>query len=208
MLGLCGLYTPISEYVGVTRYLSADPKIVNTRGYLAPEFDVKTSSQENLFTFGELLNVFTPNHADSSRVAMASVQTGHIIPTQKQHSYLVGNGTDKVLAYQVGQDYAWKSQDDGEVTKIDTKNKLVFLKYKDGSKSVIDIKPKLAKNEGGGFYSLSQLELNEIKVGSKFKKNQILAYDPNFFKPGSNDSSMNFAAGRLSMVAVAPLPET
>jgi DNA-directed RNA polymerase beta subunit len=140
---------------------------------------------------------------------MASIQSCHIIPTVKQHSYLVGTGIDKSLAYTVGSDYAFKSQDEGVITKIDKEHSLVFIKYKDGTKGVINLISRMAKNEGGGFYLNVKLDLVDgLKVGSKFKKGEILAFDRNYFKKGREESNYNFAIGRLTRVAITSLGET
>lgn len=207
MLGLYGIYTPIGPEVGVNRSMVLNPKIRTTRGFI-DKFDLESSDATNLFSIGELLNVFTAKHADSPRAIMATVQGKHITPTKVQHPYLVGNGTDKVLAHMIGQDFAHKSQDDGVIEKINTKTELCTIRYKDNTCSVISLKGAVAKNSGGGFYTENKLTLmNGLKVGSKVKKNQIVAIDNNFFKE-TLDGSVGFASGALTKIAVAALPET
>ena len=68
MLGLYGYFTPVSAAVGVNRAIVMNPKIKNTRGYLDNTFDLDKSSQDQLLTFGELVNSFNAGHADSMRV--------------------------------------------------------------------------------------------------------------------------------------------
>jgi hypothetical protein len=46
-----------------------NPKISNTRGYLS-KFDLNKSTQDELVSFGELVNGFNPTHADSMRVIL------------------------------------------------------------------------------------------------------------------------------------------
>jgi hypothetical protein len=207
MLGLYGIYTPISAEVGVNRSMVLNPKIETTRG-LIKEFDLDKADATNLFSIGELLNVFTPKHSDSPRAIMATVQGKHITPTHVQHPYLVGNGTDKALPYIIGQEFAFKAQDDGVIESIDKKNELCILKYKDGSKSIINLKGKVAKNSGGGFFTENKLDLLEgLKVGSKVKKGDIVASDKNFFKR-TLDGSIGFASGCLTKIAIMSQPET
>ena len=105
MLGLYGIYTPIGPEVGVNRSMVLNPKIESTRGYIQP-FDIDKADATNLFSIGELLNVFTPKHSDSPRCIMATVQGKHLTPTKVQHPYLVGNGTDRALAHLIGQEFA------------------------------------------------------------------------------------------------------
>lgn len=207
MLGLYGIYTPIGPEVGVNRSLVMNPKYTTTRGFMK-KFDIDSANASNLFSIGEMLNVFTPKHADSPRAIMATVQGKHTIPTKQQESYIVGNGSDKALPYIVGNDYAFKASQNGKVTSIDTKKELCIITFDDGNTSVIDFSKKAAKNSGGGFYTENKLTLlKKVKVGYKFKKNEILAIDDNFFKE-MLDGSVGYAAGKLAKVAVGALPET
>lgn len=207
MLGLYGIYTPIGPEVGVNRSLVLNPKIKTTRGFIQ-NFDLDKANASNLFSIGELLNVFTAKHADSPRAIMATVQGKHLTPTFVQHPYVVGNGTDKALAHLVGQDFAFKSSMDGVVTSIDEEKELCIITFTDGNTSVIDFSKKPAKNSGGGFFIQNKLTLMKgIKKGYKFKKGEILAIDDSFFKE-MLDGSIGFAGGRLSKIAVAALPET
>lgn len=81
---------------------------------------------------------------------MATTQGKHITPTKVQHNYLIGTGLDKTLSQLVGNDFAWKAAEDGEITRIDTKNQLVLVKYKSGQTTAIDISDKPAKNSASG----------------------------------------------------------
>lgn len=207
MLGLYGIYTPIGPEVGVNRSLTVNPCIDSTRGIIK-KFDLDKADATNLFSMGELLNVFTPKHADSPRAIMATVQGKHMTPTKIQHPYIVGNGSDKALPYMIGSDFAYKAAEDGVVTRIDKEKELAVLTYKDGTTAVIDISKKPAKNSGGGFYIQNKLDLlDSITKGSKFKKGEILAVDRSFFHE-MLDGSIGFANGCLSKVAVMSQSET
>jgi len=105
MLGLYGIFTPIGSEVGVSRSMSLNPRLESTRGYLK-KFDLDKADATNLFSVGELLNGFTPKHADSPRVIMSTTQSKHITPTKRQTPNLVGCGVDKSVAYMVGQTFA------------------------------------------------------------------------------------------------------
>lgn len=162
----------------------------------------------NLFSIGELLNVFTPKHADAPRAVMATVQGKHLTPTKVQHPYMIGNGTDRLLPHLIGQEFAFKAVDDGVIEQINKATNLCVVKYKDGSKSIVELDGKAAKNSGGGFYTENRLQLIDgLKVGSKVKKGDVIAIDHNFFKE-TVDGSVGFAGGYLAKIAVAALPET
>ena len=77
----------------------------------------------------------------------------------------------------------FKAVEDGVIESINTKSELCVVKYKDGTKSIINLKGRAAKNSGGGFFTENRLDLIKgLKVGSKVKKGQVLAIDNNFFK--------------------------
>lgn len=207
MIGLFGIFTPVSGEVGVNRSMVLNPKIKNNRGYLQ-DAEVESMNMDNLYASGELLNAFTASHSDPMRICMATTQGKHITPTKVQHNYLIGTGLDKTLSQLIGNDFAWKAAEDGEVVRIDQKNQLVFVKYKSGQTTAIDISDKPAKNSASGFFIRNRLELADgVKVGSKFKKGQILAANKSFFKKDM-DGSHGFAAGRLTKVAMMCLPTT
>ena len=73
MIGLFGIFTPVSGEVGVNRSMVLNPKVKNNRGYLEP-VDVESLNQDNLFASGELLNAFTASHSDPMRICMATTQ--------------------------------------------------------------------------------------------------------------------------------------
>lgn len=139
---------------------------------------------------------------------MSVTQGMHIMPTKVQHNYLFGTGLDKTLSGLVSQDFSYKAIEDGVVTGIDEKNKLVFLKYSDGTKAAIDISNKSVKNSASGFFVENKLILNKkIKVGSKFKKGNALAVNEQFFKEDM-DGSNGFSGGRLTKVALMSIAST
>lgn len=208
MLGLYGFFTPVSAAVGVNRSLVMNPKISNTRGYFN-NFSLEKSTQDQLISFGELVNGFNATHADSMRVCMATTQSKHIVPTKVSHPGLVGTSADKALAHVIGNDFAYKAADDGVIESFDLKNKLIFLKYSNGVKAAIDMEEKPVFNQGSGFYTSNTLKLlPKFKIGSKFKKGDILALNDKFFKESNDVDSTLFCAGRLSKVAIMCLDNT
>lgn len=66
MYGILSTPTPDSSKCGAVRQLSYDPKILNIRGML----DLDRSSRNtntNIYCASELINNFTPTHADPPR---------------------------------------------------------------------------------------------------------------------------------------------
>lgn len=198
MQGILGVTSPDSNKVGVVRQISYDSNISGTRGYL----DVGSGniSQISEYSALEMLNPFTSRHADVPRLGMTSTQSKHIIPTETNDLPLISSGVEKTIAYQISDTFAIKAKNDGSITKIDNRNKLLFVTYKDGSKDVFDIEPKLNKNSNGGFYAEQTLTLM-FNEGDKFGKGDILAKNDGFFKE-DNKGNISYVQGKLSKIAI------
>jgi hypothetical protein len=200
MKGTFGIYTPISSQSGINRVLTYNTDILDVRGFIDSSFENKTSSG-SLGTI-ELLNPFTAVHSDFPRIAMAGTQNSHITPTLKQNKPIVTSGVTKTLPYIINDDFAFKAKKDGIIEKIDKKTELVTIRYKDGTKGLIDLKVKIVKNVKMGFYVQTQLSLT-FKENEKFKAGEILAYDKQFFKPEFNDEKIiEYSPGLLKKVAL------
>lgn len=134
---------------------------------------------------------------------MATTQSKHIVSTKVAHPGLVGTGADKALAHIIGNDFVYKAAEDGVIESFDIKNKLIFVKYTNGTRTAIDMEEKPVFNQGSGFYTTNTLKLlPKFSIGSKFKKGDILAANDNFFKESAEDNSHLFCAGRLSKIAI------
>lgn len=76
----------------------------------------------------------------------------------------------------------------------------MIAKYKSGKTQAIDLSPNIVKNSGGGFF-LSNVLKSDLKVGDKFKTNDVLAYHKDFFTNNRfNKCRMNI--GTLTKVAI------
>jgi RNA polymerase Rpb2, domain 6 len=199
MVGVLGLNTPDSSKVGVVRQMTYNPKLLNTRGFISTDIQVADMNSSDLFTPAELLSPFTGRHADPPRQGMQVTQAKHIIPTLEQDKPLVGSGIEKTLPHILGSDFVFKAKNDGVVKVIDPKNELMVVQYKDGSTDVVDLSAVQAKNSNGGFFITNQ-KTTELKQGDKFKKDEILAKNPNFFH-GTKDNT-SYVTGKLAKVAI------
>lgn len=199
MVGVFGYSSPDSDKVGVVRYLSYNPNLVNTRGFIDTSKE-NLDTTKDLYTPAELLNPFTTKHADPPRIGMQSTQQKHIIPVKKTDRALVGSGVEKTVPYIIGDDFIFKAKKDGIVEKIDEENNLVIIKYKDGSKDIIDLTPVMSKNSNGGFFTKNVKELI-VKEGEKFGKGDILAKNGSYFL-GKNQGDISYTMGSLSKVAI------
>jgi hypothetical protein len=206
MFGVFGYYSPDSQEIGVKRTLSYGTAIQDTRGQI--DFTTEKTKASQVLALGELISPFVSQHADPPRIAMQSKQACHTMPIRKHTPLLVGSGAEKALVNVIGNTSAYKAIRDGKVIEINTDQNLIKLEYSNGEIAYIDMSPRSIKNSGGGFFItvISQLSPG-IKVGTKFKKNDVLAYDPSYFSP-SPDGSISYKSGILVKTALASLDQT
>ena len=198
MAGLVsGNSTSYSGNVGISRGLVFSPDIDSTRGYI--KGDTKNPDATKLLSLAEILSPFTAAQADAPRAAMQVAQTKHTIPTVVMNKQLFGSGINKELAYMISDDFCFKAKQDGIVEEIDNANKLAILLYDDGTRDAIDLNETLVKNSNSGFF-VKQTFLIVYKQGERFKKNDVVAYNPKFFEGKGND--IDFCPGTLAKIAV------
>lgn len=206
MMGIMAISTSPDGNCGVVRSLALEPTIKNARGYVdINDTHIDDLKDANIFSPAEMLTPIGAARDDSNRTAMATKQSKHIIPVKEASPVLMSNGAEQVIHYHLGDDFSIVAEDDGEVIEVDEKNKLIFIKYKNGKTKAIDISTKVVRNGAGGFYLPNQLAY-DLKKGQKFKKNDILAYHSTFFTNNINGNRFNI--GTLAKVAVFCTGET
>lgn len=130
----------------------------------------------------------------------ASKQSGHIIPVKKSSPVLISNGAEQIVAYHTSSEFSVVAKMDGEVVEYDEDTGLMVVKYKDGSYKAIDLADRIVKNSTSGFHFVNKMT-SPLKKGSKFKTNDIIACDSNFFSDdGINGNRFNI--GTLEKVAI------
>lgn len=184
MRGVVGLTTATDGNAGKIRQLVLEPRILNTSGSFEvceTDEDIKKLSNVNMATPMELFTPLGLAHDDPVRTAMASKQSSHTIPVKNNCPILISTGMEQMVHYRTGNDFSVVAQEDGVVTDIDTKVEMMVVTYKSGKKQAVDLSKRVIKNGAGGFYITNQLS-TDLKVGSKFKKDDILGYDKSFYK--------------------------
>lgn len=64
MKGLLASESPDNDKVGVVRFLTYNPSIMNTLGFIDPDPNRQTDNATDIYSLGELMNPFTSKHAD------------------------------------------------------------------------------------------------------------------------------------------------
>lgn len=130
-------------------------------------------------------------------------QSKHVVPVEKASPVLISNGSEQVIQYHLSNDFVVTAEEKGVVKEINEKLGLMIVEYQPKGEvaytKAIDISKTIDKNGAGGFFLSNQL-IYDLKVGDKFDKDDILAYDSKFF---SNTFFGNkFNIGALEKIAV------
>lgn len=201
MIGVISPSTSPDGQVGVSRTLTLEPNIINLRGFTENKTKkLEETNDTNLFSPGELTIPLGAAIDDPNRLGHAIKQSKHVIPVKDSSPVLISNGFEEVARFHLTSNFVVNAEEDGEIVDYDEQSKIMIAKYKSGKCRAIDLSPNIVKNGGGGFF-LSNILTTELKVGSKFKKDDVLAYHKDFFK---NDRFNNcrMTMGTLAKVAI------
>lgn len=215
MMGVLAMSTSPDANCGIVRQLTMEPNIISTRGYIdVNDGDLDALTDTKLFSPAELMSPLGASRDDTIRTAMATKQSKHIIPIKNASPVLISNGAEQSIHYHLGDDFSVVAKYDGIVREINEDTGIVVIEYTakkgelvDESGQVVDtlfkainINPRTVKNGAGGFYLSNKLSF-ELKVGQKFKQDDVLAWDKNFFSHSPLNGN-RFNIGSLQKVAV------
>ena len=204
MIGKIAMSSPNSGNVGISRQLTADPKLTSVRGYtdtIGPDADY---NDFQLASCSELETPGTVSRDDAIRTAIATSQTSHIVSTADAQPCLISNGFDEVVPAYLTDEFSVLADEDGKVLE-ETEDYLI-VQYKSGKKRSINIGHRQSFNSGSGFYVDNKL-LSNFHQGDSFKKDDILAYHERFFSKDS-DGIVRENIGPLAKVAFTGIYST
>ena len=210
MVNKLALSTGFASNVGINRQTTIDMDIEGKRGYIKQTSNPDDMSVTKTFSMSEAVTPFGTTRDDPFRSAMTFIQTSkHSMRTVKSMPLLITNGADEAMPHIASDIFAFKAKEDGEVVAISEEEMIVTyktpIKRTDGdpyTSEIINLKEEVKKNSDGGFYITLKLD-PDLKVGSKFKKDDIIAYDRAAFsnKIGENDN-LSYNLGVLAKVAI------
>lgn len=188
--------------MGVVRELTLEPNVTSTRGYMEVKnkAGVEDLNSANLFTAAELLTPIGVTHDDPDRTSMSYKQTKYMISVADSDPVLIGNRVEAVVPYLLSDEFVVDAKEDGEVIEV-TKD-WVIIRYKSGKNYAIEVAPRVKKNASAGFYVDNTLKC-DLKVGDKFKKGDILAYNDKQFTKHTDDNGASMNLGVLTKIAIA-----
>lgn len=174
--GLISEATVDSGDVGLNFYMTPYAKLENLRGLVSKEDKSYKENPVKLFSTSVALVPFI-EHDDPKRINFVSIQNGHTIATTGYRQPSLRTGYEYLIPYKTGKLYSAIAKDDGVV--IDKTDKLLTVKYKDGTIEAIQIGSKYGNMEGSIY---PHVIVSDLEKNDKFKKNDYLAYNTNFFE--------------------------
>ena len=204
MLNVLGMSTGFAANVGITRQATMNANIEGELGYVKSiHGDTEKMNTASTLTATEALTPFGTTRDDPIRTAMTFIQTAkHAVRTEDSDPLLVTNGADEALPYLSSDKFAFKAKNNGKIQEIN--NSYILVSYDDGSKDYINLEESIEKNSDGGYYVPLKLDaIDKLQVGSKIKKNQILAYDKYSYSNSVGESdNIAYNIGKLAKVAI------
>lgn len=203
MVNVLGMSTSYSANVSITRQGTMNMNVDTARGYIKSiNGNTDKMNAANTLAATEAVTPFGSTRDDAPRTLMTFAQTAqHTVITEDSDPMLVTNGADEMLAYTTTDKFAFKAKRDGKI--IELTEEYMIIDYGD-EKEYVNLSETIEKNSNGGFYTPLKLDVaDKIKVGSKVKENQIVAYNKKSFSNSIGESdNIAYNNGKIAKVAI------
>ena len=207
MTNILSASTGFAGNVGITRQATIDANVEGARGYIYNDPNTANNEINSVKTLcmTESLTPFGSTRDDPMRLAMGFIQTSkHGMRCDHSDPLLITSGADEALPYLVSNTFAYKSKGKGKVLEL-VEDQYMIIEYDENiqpKREYIDLSESVQKNSSSGFYVTLKLD-TDLKEGSKFKKNQILAYDKQSFSDEIGiDDNIAYNIGTLAKFAI------
>jgi hypothetical protein len=131
------------------------------------------------------------NSVNSDRLIMARTHMGQKIPIENADQALVETGAEYIVPQISSSKFVHTAKYDGEVIEVKDRESAT-IKYKNGRTETIDIHPRFSTTKRN---SVIMISMDNLKVGDKFKKNQMVAWSKMF-------DGERFVAGKNINIAI------
>ena len=202
MINVIGMSTGFAGNVGINRQATIDANVSGKRGYIRSLDELpKELNTTKTFCMTEALTPFGSTRDDPFRTAMTFVQTSkHLMRSNNSDPSLISSGADEALPYLISNTFVHKSKGKGEVIEKDDYH--MIISYDDNTTEYIDLSENVEKNSSSGFFVTLKLD-SDLKVGSKVKEGQIVAYDKSSFSDEIGpESNLAYNIGKLKKCAI------
>ena len=202
-VGVVSESTVDNQKVAFNSALSYNPNIVNTLGMPAEikQEDLKASQ---VFSPHVLMFPFSTSD-DSKRMNFVKIQCAHLVPTEGYDKVRVRTGYERVLAHRCGKNFAGVAKDNGKITAIDEKARLVEVTYNNGTKEVYPYGSELLEFDS---MELESKIVCNVKLGQKVNKGDIITYNSEYFKKDTFSGQIDMSIGTLANVIFMEMDTT
>lgn len=176
-VGLLSESTVDSAGAGMTSSLPPNSNIENIHGMFSKEKELTGSS---MYSFNSLTQPCVLND-DVKRTVFSDIQASHIVPCESYRPSRICTEGEKVAAQMTGKKFIVKGEGDGKIVDIDDTDKLIRVKYKDGTTRVYEYGDIVGK-DGDSRYNHHLVLTKDFKVGQSIKEGEVIAYNTGFFE--------------------------
>ena len=173
-VGIVSESTVDSSAVGTIAYLSANPNYKNLRGLMKEE---KDKNPTNLVSTSALISPASFND-NPKRVMFITTQHSHTIASPAYRQPHLRTGYEFVVGKRTGKMFSTAARMDGKVVSITEKG--IIVEYVNGDRDGIELGRVYGRAEGTVY---PHDIVTPLKMGEKFKKDDIIAYNTKFFEP-------------------------
>lgn len=164
-----------SGKVGFVSFMTVDPKILDYYGNV----DVSQKATKAGMGSVTMNTLYGTTKDDTKRTLFAGVQRSQLMATVNYTSNPIRMSYDTVIAQRTNEIYSSVAKKGGTITAIDPEYGMT-VKYEDGTEDKFPLGITFGK--GAGEYHKHD-KVTSYKVGDKFEKGWILAWDDLFFEP-------------------------
>lgn len=133
------------------------------------------------------------------------IQCAHLVPTEGYDKARVRTGYERVLAHRCGKNFAGVAKDNGKITAIDEKARLVEVTYTNGTKEVYPYGSELMEFDS---MELESKIVCNVKLGQKVNKGDIITYNSEYFKKDTFSGQVDMSIGTLANVIFMEMDTT
>ena len=131
-----------------------------------------------------------------------NIHLSHYLPTQHMDPARVQTTYEKVVAHRTRPPFAYCAEEDGVIESIDAEAHVAKVKYKSGKVVAVSYGDDYTNNGGGGFWATQNIVLNNLNVGSKVKRGDVIIYNEKFFTPDPYSNQVTWNLGSEAHIAL------
>lgn len=200
-IGIVSEATTDNFKTGYNAILPANPTMMSSRG-MTQRVDTAQLSPENVLSVNTLLMPGATND-DSKRANFSSIQASAVVPMNGSEVSRLRTGYEEMIAHLTRPPFAYAAEEDGVIESIDQKAGIMVVRYKNGTRHAVEFGPQYTNNSANGFFVNQEVVINDFKVGDKFKKDDILTYNKQFFQADPyNKNTVRYRTGTMANVAI------